>query len=314
MEKITDTSPLNTLSAAPGFRSGFVTFIGRPNAGKSTLLNALTGTKLAITSDTPQTTRHRFRAILDGEDYQLILVDTPGIHKPHDSLGEELNYSALQALQSVDAVAFLLDATREFGKGDLWILEQLKGLRCPLILVVSKTDKATPEQVEAQIEAATAIRNFDVICALSAVSGEGLERFKNKLLTLLPEGPRWFPAGMRTDQDLSVLIAEFIREKVLYLTRDEVPHAVGVEVEEISYDKKKDIHLINAMIFVERDSQKGILIGKGGEKIKEIGTSARNDLAQLLASRVYLDLRVKVRKNWRRDINQIRRFGYGQGN
>ena len=296
-----------------GFRSGFVTFVGRPNAGKSTLVNALAETKVAITSPTPQTTRHRFRAILDGHDYQLILVDTPGIHKAHDSLGEELNFSALKALQSVDAIAFLLDATKPFGTGDVWILDHLQALKTPVVLVVSKTDLATPEQVEAQMAAACTAYGFAAVCSLSAVSGAGLEALKSRLIAYLPAGPRWFPPGMRTDQDLSTLIAEFIREKILYKTRDELPHAVGVAVTELAYDKKKDVHVIEAVVYVERDSQKGMLIGKGGEMIKAIGTDARADLAQLLASRVYLDLRVKVRKNWRRDINQVRRFGYGEG-
>jgi len=293
------------------FRSGFVTLIGRPNSGKSTLVNAVVGLKVAITADVPQTTRHRFRAILDGSDYQLILVDTPGVHKPHDALGEELNASAIKALESVDAVAFLLDASKPFGRGDTWVLSHLENLKSPKILVVSKIDLANEEAIARQIDLATAVIDFDYVIPLSAVTGNGIDEFVSTAVRLLPVGPRWFPEGTTTDQDIEVLVAEFIREKVLYLTREEVPHAVGVIIEQMIYDKKRDLTSIEAVLFVERESQKGILIGKSGERIKAVGTQARSDLERLLNSRVFLDLRVKVRKDWRRDANQIRRFGYG---
>jgi GTP-binding protein Era len=300
-------------SASSGFQSGFVTLVGRPNAGKSTLLNAVIGRKIAITSDTPQTTRHRFRAVLDTADYQLILVDTPGIHKPHDALGEELNRSAAKALESVDAICFMLDATKPFGSGDQWILDSLRASSVPRLLVISKTDLASEQDVDTQIAAACANNHFDGVVALSALRGEGVDRFIDAVVPLLPQGPRWFPSGTSTDQPLEVIVAEFIREKVLTSTFDEVPHAVGVQVEELSFDRRKDRYSIFAIIFVERESQKGILIGRRGEKIKQIGTQARLDLTQLLGSSVYLDLRVKLRKGWRRDANQIRRFGYGEG-
>lgn len=295
------------------FKSGFVTLIGRPNAGKSTLINAALGKKIAITSEMPQTTRHRFRAVLDTAGYQLVLVDTPGIHKPHDALGEELNRSAQKAIESVDGIGFVLDASKPFGRGDIWILQALKAIEAPVMLVLSKTDLADEAQIAAQIAAATAEHSFDAVVALSAHCGRNIQEFIDAAVGFLPDGPRWFPAGTSTDQALDVIVAEFIREKVLTSTFDEVPHAVGVQVEELSYDKAKGLYSIYAIIYVERESQKGILIGHRGEMIKRIGTQARLDLARFLGAAVFLDLRVKLRKGWRRDANQIRRFGYGDG-
>ena len=296
-----------------GFCSGFVALVGRPNAGKSTLINTVLGKKVAITSDTPQTTRHRFRAVLTTDSYQLILVDTPGIHKPHDVLGEELNRSAQKAIESVDVICFLLDATKPFGTGDEWILNALQQARVPQILVISKTDLCDEDTIDSQIAAATADYDFDEVIAVSAVTGKNIDRFIEATVSYLPEGPQWFPAETSTDQAIEVIISEFIREKVLAATFDEVPHAVGVQVEELEYDAKKGLYSINAKIYVERDSQKGILVGVQGEKIKQIGTQARRDLEHFLGARIYLELRVKVRKGWRKDANQIRRFGYGEG-
>jgi GTP-binding protein Era len=300
------------LAAKEGFKSGFVTLIGRPNAGKSTLINTVLGRKVAITSDTPQTTRHRFRAVLDTDDYQLVLVDTPGIHKPHDALGEALNRSAAKAVEMVDLVCFVLDVTKPFGSGDQWVLNALEGLSGPRMLIISKRDLAKGTEAADQIARATADNRFDEVVSLSAFTGSGLGSFVEKAVSFLPPGPRWFPPGTSTDQALEVIIAEFIREKALTLTFDEVPHAVGVRVEELDFDKRKGLYSITAFIFVERDSQKGILIGHQGERIRLIGTQARTDLEHFLGAHVYLDLRVKVRKHWRKDTNQIRRFGYGE--
>lgn len=299
---------------AAELRSGFLTLVGRPNAGKSTLLNAIMGKKIAITSSTAQTTRHRFRGIYNRPDAQLIIVDTPGVHKPQDALGEELNESAMKGMEDVDVVAFLLDASMPFGRGDEWVLRHVAKADASKVLVVSKTDKVDAETLSAQIEAARDAADWDAICPLSSVSGEGVEEFIDEVCALLPPGPRWFPEDMDTDQPLEVMIAEFIREKILYYTHDEVPHAVGVACEELEYDRKKKLYRIYAIIYTEHESQKGIIIGKGGRGISRIGKEAREDLEQLLGKRVYLDLRVKVRKNWRRDVNQIRRFGYGEGN
>ena len=296
-----------------GYKSGFVTLIGRPNAGKSTLLNAVVGKKIAITSDTAQTTRHRFRAVKTTDEYQLVIVDTPGLHKPHDALGEELNTSALKALEDVDVVAMLIDSSKPVGTGDEWVANQLKRIKTRKLLVLSKTDLADDATIDAQQEAAASLADWDGIVRCSAVNGEGVPEFVSSVVELMPEGPQWFPEDMETDQPIEVVVAEFIREKILRSFRDEIPHAIGVQTEEMSYSRKKDLHSIRAIIYVEHDSQKGMIIGKKGAAIKRIGTEAREDLEHILGTRVYLDLSVKVRKNWRRDANQIRRFGYGEG-
>ena len=296
-----------------GYKSGFVTLIGRPNAGKSTLLNAVVGKKIAITSDTAQTTRHRFRAVKTTDEYQLVIVDTPGLHKPHDALGEELNTSALKALEDVDVVAMLIDSSKPVGTGDEWVANQLKRIKTRKLLVLSKTDLADDATIDAQQEAAASLADWDGIVRCSAVNGEGVPEFVSSVVELMPEGPQWFPEDMETDQPIEVVVAEFIREKILRSFRDEIPHAIGVQTEEMTYSRKKDLHSIRAIIYVEHDSQKGMIIGKKGAAIKRIGTEARNDLEHILGTRVYLDLSVKVRKNWRRDANQIRRFGYGEG-
>ena len=295
------------------FRSGFVAMIGRPNAGKSTLVNAIVGHKIAITSDTAQTTRHRFNAVLTRPEFQLVMVDTPGLHKPHDALGEELNESAIKGLEGIDAAAFLLDCSKPFGRGDAWVVRQVQASKAKKVLVLTKTDLVDDETVEAQRQAAYEAGKWDSVVALSALTGENVEGFIQAVAELMPEGPMWFPADMDTDQSIEVIVAEFIREKILRSFFDEVPHAVGVAVEEMEYVKKSDLERIYATIYVEHDSQKGIIIGKKGSALKRIGTEARNDLEQFLGSKVFLDLRVKVRKNWRRDLNQIRRFGYGEG-
>lgn len=296
-----------------GYRSGFVTLVGRPNAGKSTLLNAVMGKKIAITSDTAQTTRHRFRAVKTTDEYQLVIVDTPGIHKPHDALGEELNTSAVKALEDVDVIAMLVDASAPVGKGDEWVANQLRGIKTPKLLVLSKTDLVEEGQLDAQVEAAQALADWDAQVACSATTGAGVERFIQEAVALMPPGPQWFPADMETDQPLEVIVAEFIREKILRTFRDEIPHAIGVQTEEMDYVRKKDLYRIRAIVYTEHDSQKGMIIGKGGAAIKRIGSEARVDLERILGCRVFLDLSVKVRKNWRRDATQIRRFGYGEG-
>lgn len=301
-----ETSPVS-------FKSGFVTLIGRPSAGKSTLLNALMGKKLAIASPTAQTTRHRFRAIHTTDTHQMIIVDTPGVHKPHDALGEELNTTALKSLDGIDVIAFVLDASAPFGRGDEWVLSELSSIRIPKILVLTKIDLVSTEELEAQRGAAIAAGTWDRVVELSSVTGENLEEFIDVVEYYLPAGPLWFPADMETDQPIEVLIAEFIREKILLTAHDEVPHAVGVVVEDMEYNRRKNMERIYASVYVERESQKGIIIGKGGTAIKEVGTQARKDLEVLLGKKVFLDLQVKVRKNWRRDLNQIRRFGYGEG-
>lgn len=302
-----------TRSNSNSFKSGFVTLIGRPSAGKSSLLNALMGKKLAIASPTAQTTRHRFRAIHTTDTHQMIIVDTPGVHKPHDVLGEELNTTALKSLDGIDVVAFVLDASAPFGRGDEWVISELASVSIPKILVLTKIDLVSPEELQEQRSAALASGTWDDVVELSSLTGENIEAFSTTVEKYLPYGPLWFPADMETDQPIEVLIAEFIREKILLTAHDEVPHAVGVVVEDMEYNRRKNMERIYASVYVERDSQKGIIIGKGGTAIKEVGTQARKDLEVLLGKKVFLDLQVKVRKNWRRDLNQIRRFGYGEG-
>lgn len=235
------------------------------------------------------------------------------MHKPHDALGEELNVSASKALEDVDVVAMLIDASKPVGRGDEWVADQVRTSKAKKICVLSKTDLANDDQISRQREAAEALCDWDAMVGLSSVSGRNVEAFIEEVAYFLPEGPAWFPPDMETDQPLEVMIAEFIREKVLRNFDDEVPHAIGVKTEEFSYDRKADLYRIYAIVYVERESQKGIIIGKKGAAIKRIGTEARLDLEQLLGCRVFLDLRVKVKKNWRRDATQIRRFGYGEG-
>lgn len=304
---------MDAMTCEDGFKSGFVTLVGRPNAGKSTLVNAIIGKKIAITSNTAQTTRHRFRAVLTRDEFQLVLVDTPGLHKPHDALGEELNTSALKALEDVDVAAMLIDASQPIGRGDEWVAERLMRARSKKICVLSKVDLASDEQIACQREAAERLGAWDAVVGLSSVTSKNVDAFVEEVVYLLPEGPKWFPEDMETDQPLDVVVAEFIREKILRSFHDEIPHAIGVVVDDMEYDRKKDLYRIFALVYVERDSQKGIIIGKKGAALKQIGTEARIDLEHLLGTRVYLDLSVKVKKNWRRDANQIRRFGYGEG-
>jgi GTP-binding protein Era len=295
------------------FKSGFVSLVGRPNAGKSTLINAIVGDKLLITSPTAQTTRHRINAIYNEPNMQMILVDTPGLHKPVDALGEELNISALNALKDVDVVAMLVDGSKEAGRGDEWVAQHVAASKAYKVLVVSKADIVDQAKAQEQVDRMTAFCAFDSVIVLSAKENFNVGSFVHIVAEHLPEGPQWFPTDMRTDQPVEVMIAEFIREKVLLNTRDEVPHSVGVTVDETSYDEKRDLSSIKATIYVEREGQKGIVIGAGGKMIKRIGMDARRDLQKLLGNQVYLALNVKVKPGWRTDASQIRRFGYGEG-
>jgi len=294
-------------------KSGFVALVGRPNAGKSTLTNAIVGRKVSITSDTPQTTRQRLRAVLDRDDAQLVIVDTPGLHKPQDALGAELNRAALASLQDVDVAAMLVDATKPFGRGDEWVASHVAKARAKRVLVITKVELSTHVAIEKQIEAARAVCAFDEVVVLSAVTGFNVDTFVDTVVKYLPCGPRWFPRDMSSDQPIEVMIAEFVREKILRTAREEVPHAVGVIVDDFTYDDRKDLYSVFAIVYVERDSQKGIIIGKGGSALKAVGTEAREDLERLLGSKVFLNLSVKVKKDWRRDAAQVRRFGYGEG-
>jgi len=293
--------------------SGFVALVGRPNAGKSTLINALVGSKVAIVSDKPQTTRHRLRAIVDTEDAQIVLVDTPGLHKPHDALGEELNRSALMALRDVDVVCMVVDLSAPIGGGDRWVAQHVAATKAKRVLVLTKADLPSDRPIEKRIDDARALLEFDDVVVLSAKEGFNLQGFTTVVSALLPQGPRFFPREMTSDQPEEVVVAELIREKVLWHTRDEVPHSVGVVIDELRYDEEKDTTIVHATIYVERDSQQGIVVGSGGSMVKRIGTEARGDLETMFGTKVYLDLAVRVRKDWRSDGAMIRRFGYGEG-
>lgn len=294
--------------------SGFVALVGRPNAGKSTLVNALVGEKVAIVSDKPQTTRHRLRAIVDTDESQMVLVDTPGLHKPHDALGEELNRSALMALRDVDVVCMVIDLSQPVGSGDRWVAAHVAAASAPRkVLVLTKADLPSTVPIERRIAEASALLSFDDVVVLSAKEKFNLEGFLKTVGALLPKGPRFFPREMTSDQPEEVVVAELVREKVLWHTRDEVPHSVGVVIDDMTFDEKSGTTVVRATVFVERDSQQGIIVGAGGSMIKRIGVEARKDLETMFGTKVHLDLAVRVRKDWRSDGSMIRRFGYGEG-
>lgn len=303
--------PATTGTPPDGFKSGFVALVGRPNGGKSTLLNAAAGKKLAITSPVVQTTRQRIRAVINRPDGQLVLVDTPGLHKPKDALGRCLNQTTLLELADADAIAFVLDATRPLGVGDEWILTQLKRLSAPCILVCSKAKLAQESQIKAQLQAAEQRLDFSEKIVLSVLEESDAEVFVQACFRLLGPGPLWFGPDQRTDQSLEVWVVELIREQVLHTCFAELPHAVAVQLEQLDYDAGANRYHISALIYVDRMSQKGIVVGKDGAMIKAIGSQARQEMERLLDARIFLDLRVKLRKNWRRDENQLRRLGYG---
>ena len=295
----------------PVFRSGFMALVGRPSVGKSTLLNACLGEKVAITSPVAQTTRRRLRGVVNTPASQLVIVDTPGLHKPKDALGKELNRVALGELADVDAVAFLIDATKPVGRGDEWVAKHVAASDATYkLLVITKADLASKEQIDAQLAAARELMKFDDELVISAAELFNVDSFIALVSEHLPEGPKWFPDDMDIDATPEDLVAEFVREKVLMHMRQEIPHSVGVLCDDITWSKGDHASVV-ATILVERDSQKGMVIGKGGRMIKRIGTEARRDIERLLgADSVYLDLSVRVQPQWRRDANEIRRLGY----
>ena len=294
------------------FKSGFVALVGRPNAGKSTLLNAACGKRIAITSPVAQTTRKRLRAVVNAPGCQLVIVDTPGLHKPKDALGKELNRAALGELSDVDVVAMLVDATKPVGTGDEWVGAHVDKSSAPKVLVLTKADIAKPEQVQAQLEAASKLAHFDDVIVTSATEGFNADSFVHLVAGYLPEGPKWFPDDMSSDASEEELVSEFVREKVLLNCREEVPHSVAVTCDEIRW--AKDGHAsVSCTILVEREGQKGIVVGRGGQMVKKIGQAARKDVERLLGAKVFLELRVQVRPQWRRDQNEIRRLGLEAG-
>ena len=292
-----------------GFRSGFVAVIGRPNTGKSTLVNALVGRKVAIVSDKPQTTRRGVRAVLSSDDYQVVFTDTPGFHKPRTLLGSRLNDLVGEATQGVDAVVQVVDARAGVGRGDAFVFErQLRDIGRPRFCAVNKLDLLRNREEVPQLEAAAALGAWDEIVPVSAKTGRGVGVLLDLLVDRLPEGPAHYPADTVTDQPLEVRLAEIVREKALTVTRQEVPHSIAVVVEEL--EESDSLTKIHASLIVERDSQKGIVIGNGGGTLKTIGTRAREEIERVLGHKVFLDLHVKVLKEWQRDPKALQRLGF----
>ncbi|MEW6661581.1 MAG: GTPase Era [Bacillota bacterium] len=291
------------------FRSGFVSIIGRPNVGKSTLLNKVVGHKVAIMSDKPQTTRNKIQAVLNGPSGQVVFIDTPGIHKPKHKLGQYMREVALRSLAEVDLILYVVDASAKFGAGEEYILASLEGIDTPIFLILNKLDKVHKDQLISLIKAYTSRREFTQTIPVSAKTGENTEKMVSLIWEYLPEGPRYFPLDMVTDQPERLLMAELIREKALYQTKEEVPHALAVVVEQVEQRPENTVY-VSAGIYVERDSQKAIIIGKQGNMLKTIGSLARQDMEALLGSKVYLDLWVRVKKDWRQQDRDLRLFGY----
>ncbi len=290
-------------------KSGFVAIVGRPNVGKSTLLNRIVGQKIAIMSDKAQTTRNKIQGVYTTPEAQLIFIDTPGIHKPKHRLGDFMVESAYSALREVDAVLFMISADQKRGRGDDFIIERLKNVQSPVYLIINKIDKVHPDELLGIIEDYSAQMPFAQVVPISATEGNNVDRLMEVLIAEIPEGPQYFPDDQVTDHPEYFIVSELIREKVLFLTRDEVPHSVAVVVDSMKRNENDKIQ-IQATIIVERDSQKGIIIGKGGKMLKEIGTKARKDIENLLGDKVFLELWVKVQKDWRDKRVYLQDFGY----
>jgi len=297
------------VEAKPGYRSGFVSISGRPNVGKSTLLNVLLNRKVAITSSRPQTTRNAIRGVLTGDDWQMVFIDTPGLHKPKKALGERLNDVVRRTLKEVDAVVFMVDATQPVGAGDSYVAQEILKVGTPAICVVNKMDAVKQGALVAQLAAVESIGEWREIIPISALEGRKVEELRDLLVGLLPDGPQYYPDDVFTDQPREFLVAEIIREKALDLTRQEIPHSIAVLIEEI-VERDDDVTEIHAIVYVERDSQKGIVIGKGGAMLKEVGTRARKELEWILGSKIFLRLQVKVAREWSRDPRALQQLGY----
>lgn len=295
-----------------GFRSGFVALIGRPNVGKSTLLNLLVGQKVAIMSDKPQTTRNTIRGIYTRENCQLIFIDTPGIHKPRTKLGDYMVEVAQNTLSEVDLILLLVDAKEGLGPGDRWIIEQLKPVKTPVFLVINKIDLVHPNDLLPLIDQYRKLYDYAEIVPISALKGNNAQTLINLLVKYMPEGPQYYPSDQVTDYPERFIIAEIIREKILHLTREEIPHSIAVDIESIMPREEEEGLFVSAVIYTERESQKKIVIGKGGAMLKKVGIMARKELEALLGTRLYLDLWVKVKKDWRNRVEQLNLFGYNQ--
>ncbi|MDF9521228.1 GTPase Era [Bacillus cereus] len=292
-----------------GYKSGFVSIIGRPNVGKSTFLNRIIGQKIAIMSDKPQTTRNKIQGVYTENDAQVIFIDTPGIHKPKHKLGDFMVKMAQTTLKEVDIVLFMVNAVEGFGRGEEFIIEKLKETKQPVFLVINKIDQLHPEQLLELIDQYRKLHEFAEIVPISALDGNNVDALMGTIKKYLPEGPQYYPENQVTDHPERFIIAELIREKVLHLTREEVPHSVAVVIDAIQKREGGAVY-INATIVVERASQKGIIIGKQGKMLKEVGKRARFDIEALLGSKVFLEVWVKVQKDWRNKMSQLRDLGF----
>jgi GTPase len=284
-------------------KSGFVAVAGRPNVGKSSLVNALAGGKVAIISDKPQTTRRRIFGVANEPDYQLVLADLPGFQRPRDPLTEHMQKTVDASFEDVDVVLFVLDARDRIGAGDRFIAQRVFSLGVPVVIALNKVDRLKPGHIASQMQTGSQLGDFHALHPVSAKTGDGVAELREELVGLLPEGPAYFPPDQRTDLSVEEQIAELVREKAIQLTRDEVPHSITAEVEEI------EEKVVSAAVYVETDSQKQILVGKGGAMVREIGTRARPEVEALLGHPVFLELKVKVRPKWRRDERMLERLG-----
>jgi GTP-binding protein Era len=307
-----DNRRVGSPQISPEFRSGFACFVGRPNVGKSTLMNAMVGTKVAITSSRPQTTRRAIRGIVHRPDAQLVIVDTPGLHRPRTLLGERLDSLVRSTLTEVDVIGFCVPAAERIGPGDKYLANELTGLaKTPVVAIVTKTDQASSPQVAAQLVAVAGLGDWADVVPVSAVSGYQLDVLTDVLVSHLPHGRPLYPDGELTDEPEAQLVAELIREAILEGVRDELPHSIAVVVEEMGpREGRDDLIDVHAFMYVERPSQKSIVIGAKGARLKQVGSRARQQIEALLGTKVYLDLRIKVAKDWQRDPKQLRRLGF----
>lgn len=293
----------------PNYRSGFVAIVGRPNVGKSTLLNRVVGQKVAIMSDKPQTTRNKIQGIYTTDDAQIVFIDTPGIHKPKSELGDYMMKSALSSLNEVDAVIMMVNAEQRRGAGDNFIIDRLKTVKKPVYLVVNKIDQITPDDLLVVIDQYKDALDWQEVLPISALEGNNVEELLSELTSKLPKGPQYYPEDQVTDHPERFIVSELIREKIFQLTRQEIPHSVAVVIDKMSRQNEQKIH-VQATIIVNRPTQKGILIGKGGSMLKKIGTLARQDIENLLGDKVYLELWVKVVPDWQDKSSALQSYGY----
>lgn len=292
------------------YKSGFVTVIGRPNVGKSTLLNQIIGEKISIISDKPQTTRNKIQMVYTEEECQIVFLDTPGIQMPKNHLGEYMLKLSKSTLEEVDIIAFMVDESEKTGKLDSYIINQLKEVSTPIILIINKTDKISEEELNSLIDKYESMSMFEDVIGISALNNDNLDRLIHKLKEMIPEGPQYFPEDMVTDQPERFIISELIREKALMNLEEEIPHGIMVEIEKINSREDKDLLDIYATIHCEKKSHKGIIIGKNGRMLKMIGQSAREDIENLMGSKINLQLWVKITENWRDKENRLKYFGY----